>query len=286
MKILLTGASGFIGKYLAESWQHGLHDLICVSRNTRIPDSKFQVIYSDLSKSFEYSEFVDIIVHTAAQSPAPGVKMNDYLDSNVDSIRNLIRYAQKYNVKKFINLSSVLIYGDVAERVVDERTPIIKPGRYGLTKYIGEKLIGEVDNIATISLRLPGVLGKGARTPWLVKTANKLKNNELVKIYNAESLFNNLIYVSDLEKFICRLMDQEWYGHKIVTLGSRDMITVYDVVNKLKSNLCSSSQIEVIKAYKNSFVISNSDAYKMGYDPMCIDDILEKYCNDFLQEST
>lgn len=279
MKILLTGVGGFIGSYLAKKWDNGANELVCIARNRKPADINARVISADLSGPLDYCEPVDVIVHAAAQSPAPGITMDDYLCSNVDAVRNITKYARRFNIKKIIYLSSVLLYGEASGSIIDEGTPVINPQNYGLTKYIGEKLLEE-EGLTSIALRLPGVLGKGASTPWLVKTAHRLKRNERVELYNPDALFNNMIHVVDLEKFISHLMGISWTGHEKVTLGCRESIPIREAALFLKKCLESDSEISIIESGEKSFTISVDKALKMGYNPMTAEKILKTYCED------
>ena len=281
MKVLLTGVGGFIGSYLAQKWQDRDNELICVCRNRKPEGLKAKVIYSDLSKELKFNESVDVIVHAAAQSPAPGIVINDYIKSNIDSVNNIIEYAKRMNVKKIIYLSSVSIYGEVRDLVVDEDTELVNPDIYGMTKYIGEKLLCEASDISVIALRLPGVIGKGATTPWLAKVMDKLRRGRKVEIYNHESLFNNLIHVEDLEIFINSLINMDWKGFIKLTLACKEALTVEKVAYLLRDYMNSSSEIELSDLKRNSFTISIDRAIKMGFNPMSVKDALYKYSNDY-----
>lgn len=286
MKILLTGARGFIGSFLAKKWQNKFEEMICITRNNVLTDIlNNRIICEDLAEGLHVIEPVDVIIHTAAQSPAPGITMEDYIRSNVDAVRNIIKYANRYNVSKIIYLSSMLIYGSVGDSTVDESTPFVNPQYYGLTKYLGEKLIEETERISSIALRLPGVLGPGARTPWLVQTAYKLKKNEVIELYNPNALFNNMIHVSSLEQFVFRLIQTGWSGNELVTVGCVEPMTVFETVNTLKYYLGSNSDIHIIESGKTSFMISVEKALKMGYQPITACETLKLYSKDINSEN-
>lgn len=279
MKILLTGVHGFIGSYLAGKWS-GVHDLIGIGRHNKLGDVCRRVVYADLADSVTLDEPVDAIVHTAAQSPAENVAANSFIRSNIDSIRNLIRYARKFEVRKFLYLSSISLYGQISRPVLDENTPIVNPDIYGLTKYLGELLLRDEEATLSISLRLPGVLGRGAKTPWLARVAEKLRQGVEVSIYNPGSLFNNIVYLSDLEKFISELLAADLNGFKTVILGCLEPITIRETVWSLKKYLDSKSNIVEKESDKISFTISLDRAIEMGYNPMSTKEILRIYSRE------
>lgn len=165
MKILLTGVTGFIGNYFATKWEEKPHQVIGIARRRMQSDLDTSIICADLAEDVPLNEPVDVIVHTAAQSPAPNITTDAFVRNNVDAVRNLIRYAHSFDVQRFIYLSSISIYGEVSTNLLDENTPIVNPDPYGLTKYMGELLLLDESRwLPSVSLRLPGVLGKGAIT--------------------------------------------------------------------------------------------------------------------------
>ncbi|WP_010681175.1 NAD-dependent epimerase/dehydratase family protein [Acetivibrio cellulolyticus] len=282
MRILITGVSGFIGNYLAKKWQNSNYEIVGVVRSRKPDNITIPVFISDLSKGFSYDEPVDVIVHAAALSPSPRGSFIEYFENNVIATRNLIRYAEDKGVKKVIFLSSVSVYGNCEVPIVDEDTPIINPDGYGLTKYIAEKLFEGARGFSTIIIRLPGVLGKDATVPWLVKTAQRLIKNETIEIYNPESFFNNMVYVGDVEKFIRHIVDSNCGKIERVLLGSGEPLKVKSIINWLKRFFGSTSEVKSIISDKKSFIISIEKAKRMGYVPLSTEEVLDTFCRDIV----
>lgn len=278
MKILITGITGFVGSYLAHAWEGKFDKVIGIARHDRGLAFKNPVFYQDLAGDFSLEEPVDAIVHAAAQSPSGGAIEEDYVSSNVKAMRNLIKYALRHKVRKFINLSSISVYGEVSDDILTEDTPISNPDIYGITKYEAERLLGkESEKVPSVSLRLPGIVGRGARSCWVARTAAKMKKGEDISIYNPDSLFNNMVHLKDLESFITHLINSEWGGASAVNLGCNDPVTIRELAENLKSCLNSYSKIRVKKSIRSSFTISCDRACKIGYEPRKLWDILYEY---------
>ena len=283
MKILLTGVTGFVGNYFASKWQNGPHQVIGIARSKLKSDLQIPVVYADLTQGIPLEESVDVIVHTVAQSPAPGVNTDTFVRSNVETVRQLIEYARCFNVHRFIYLSSISIYGKISSNLVDENTPIVNPDPYGLTKYLGELLLlDEAQWLSSIALRLPGVLGKGAHAPWLAQLARKIKSGIEVYIYNPDSLFNNMVHIKDLESWISHLINTatQFNGFNAINLGCREPLTVRQTVDSLKKYLNSTSPIQEKHTNQMSFVICIDKACKMGYQPMSAQQILSTFSKE------
>src|SRR5207248_1320682 len=95
----------------------------------------------------------------------------------------------------------------VEDPVVDETTPITDPDIYGLTKLIGEKLVGDpTATFRSIAIRLPGVVGPGSVRNWLTNVVAAAKEGREIDIYNPTASFNNAIHVADLARFVANLL--------------------------------------------------------------------------------
>ncbi|HEX9060656.1 MAG TPA: NAD(P)-dependent oxidoreductase [Clostridia bacterium] len=276
MKVLLTGIGGFIGSHLAKAWQDAALDFVGVSRRKLSDNNEFQLIYCDLANGVPYEKSVDIIVHAAAKSPSPDARIEDFVSSNVEGTRKLLEYAVKHGVSKFIYLSSVSVYGTVQVPIVDEETAVVDPGIYGMTKLIGELLVKEAGLKSSIALRLPGVLGPGAKTPWLCKVLDNLKNNMPVEYFNPYSPFNNLLHVDDLDMFIRHLFSYEWEGFNVVTLASKRSMPVRHLLEGLKRKTGSLSELIELNDNRKSFQISTKKAVSIGFNPICSDNFLDE----------
>lgn len=278
MKILLTGATGFIGKSLHDFLNAQGAQVIPVARHARQDSGVSNLVVCDLAKELPLKEPVDAIIHAAAQSPHPGITTTHYIRSNIDALRRLIYYAKEYKVSRFIFFSSISLYGEVSVPVIDENSPIVNPDTYGLTKKLGELLLcDETAWLSCVSLRLPGVVGKGASTPWVVKIAQALKSNQEIEIYNPTALFNNMVYIDDLNAFVWKLLHQEFTGFNPLTLACRDPLSVRHSVDVIRDQFHATAGIKETYTEKMSFTISNRRAFDFGYKPKRAVEILELF---------
>ena len=284
--ILMTGSEGFIGSFLKIRLLESEYKVDCLVRNKKklknIKNLKY--IQSDISKKINISNRrYDAILHCAALSPTPNIKKIDYFKNNVDATKNIIRFAKKSGTKKIIFLSSISIYGKIKSNLVTEKSKIIKPDDYGKSKLICEKLLqSEKKNFFSLSVRLPGVIGKKSVRNWLTRTLDAVKHNKKIKIFNKSSLFNNTIHVEELCQFLVKTIKIKFKNHHVVCLSTKNPIKIEDVINLIIDNFnFNTSNLMYISQKKKSFLINHSKAKKLfKYSPSSTIDTILKFIKE------
>lgn len=186
MKILVTGANGFVGKVLCESALALGIDVIAVCRkpiqhnffNVKT-GSNFELLTNiDLSKEFNLGNKlsdVDVVIHTASivHSELDTKNSIDYDNSvyksvNVNGTFRLANISLISGVKRFIYISSVKVYGDFSNKdlIFTSETQPNPTDFYSLSKYHAENEIKKLclnSKMDYVIIRPPLVYGKGAR---------------------------------------------------------------------------------------------------------------------------
>ncbi len=166
MNILITGANGFIGnslmRCLSAKTQYRVTGLVRESSNLfRLQGKPYNLLYGSLERSLEsiVSGF-DTVIHTAGLARDWG-RYDDFYRINVEGSLNLIRASIITGVRRFIHLSSTVVYGFGGNRGTDElkeKKPFRNP--YCITKSIAEdRLLEHGDKIELIILRPSNVFG-------------------------------------------------------------------------------------------------------------------------------
>lgn len=163
--ILLTGATGFVGRNLIHKLKENYKIRILLRPDSNaylLKDINVEKVLGNpfsiesLQNALEGAEY---IIHCAGVTM--GLNYNDYYKGNVLYTQNLLEAIKKYNpsLKKFIYISSQAASGpcitDFPKKEDDPATPI---SWYGLSKLIGEKKVKE-SNVPYIILRPCGIYG-------------------------------------------------------------------------------------------------------------------------------
>ena len=163
MKVLVTGGAGFIGHNVVRILEQQGHECVVIDTCTDygfIPkeeltyliDRRLKRINAQVRKiDIREGTFVDtifktykpdVVIHMASFPRQKVVEQNPVLASDVMSngLINLLEKSKKYAVKKFVYISSSMVYGNF-ETDVDETAQCNPIGQYGIMKFMGEKLV-------------------------------------------------------------------------------------------------------------------------------------------------
>lgn len=286
--VLITGTGGFVGQNVAEYLANSGIDTIGVYHNNKPEYFKGQIFSCDLSRDdiMKYidGKKVETIVHFAGQMRGDNVR--DYLDNTIGSTRNLIDYAEKTGVNTFIYVSSISVYGETLSQV-NVQSDMINPDDYGMTKYLCERLLEDSHIANRIVIRLPRTLGKGCDLsyPWIPKVTGQMLKNEDVYYVNPNLMYNNMLYVDDLSKFILHILDKgDLTGFERFVLGAKGKMTVLDILYELRKCLGSRSNlIEKQPVGRNKcYAIDSSYAQEHGFQSREIGKIIEDFARDII----
>lgn len=282
-RILVTGAGGFAGGAVAcylkrMGWE------VVGTVHIHTAEGAFDTVYADLSLPWKISGQYDVIIHTAGVLPYRQPTMLDYKRSNIDVMQHLVEYAQRTGVKRVIYFSSIGVYGDFhGNTTVDEDTDIINPDAYGLTKYTAECLLRE-SGLENISLRMPGIIGPGARPIWFTNTIEKFRRNEPVQIYAPDFQTNNFVWIEDVAAFIAHLLQQSNWRFDKYVLACSESASIREIVSEMQRIASSSSKILIGTSDRLPFCLNPVRALASGYKPHAPLEIIRAYMNERIND--
>ena len=181
MRVLVTGAAGFIGSHICDLALHEGHDVVALDdlstgqeRNLASAASNpaFRFVRADirdLGQIQPHFEGVDWVLHLAGRSDiVPSIEQpTEYFDVNVKGTLNVLEAARDHGVKRFVYTASSSCYGIAKQYPTPETAPVQPEYPYALTKAMGEQLAmhwAKVYQLPALSLRLFNVYGPRSRT--------------------------------------------------------------------------------------------------------------------------
>jgi nucleoside-diphosphate-sugar epimerase len=167
MKLLVSGANGFVGSHVAERLSARGVDLRLMLRRTSNVDYLEGLTYERVNVDLREPESllpacegVDVVLHLAGQTLAPTEAQ--FQEINALGTAHLVRAAKRAGVKRFIYVSSLAAQGPNPDRETLMPDPPRPVSAYGRSKLAGEHaVLAERDDLDVAVLRLSAVYGQG-----------------------------------------------------------------------------------------------------------------------------
>ena len=168
MKVLVTGGTGFIGSYLVEELLRNGYEVRILSRkSTTRWKNEVEIFRGDITKPETLDKAfkgIDAVFHNAAYAIDFGKKEIIY-DVNVNGTKNVAEACIRNDIDRIVYTSSAGVYGfPKTDTVITEDFPKKPMNAYQKSKLLGEKILGEYEEIKTSIIRPPLVFGAGGQT--------------------------------------------------------------------------------------------------------------------------
>lgn len=237
MKVLVTGAAGFIGYYVALQLMSRGDEVVGVDnlndyydpslKQARLDQiakhpqaNQFKFIKLDMAdveataNLFKQERF-DRVVHLAAQA---GVRYslqnpNTYVQSNVVGFTNVLEGCRHNHVQHLVYASSSSVYGGNTKMPFSEKDTVDTPvSLYAATKKANELMAhtySHLYGLPTSGLRFFTVYGPWGRpdmSPFLF--ADAILNNKPIKVFNHGDMMRDFTYIDDIVEGVVRVLDK------------------------------------------------------------------------------
>lgn len=262
MKILITGAAGFIGSHLVDRMLADGHEVTAMDNlitgtmtniSQHLPNTRFQFIHHNVSNHIHVVGHLDWVIHFA--SPASPI---DYLELPIETLKvnslgthNTLGLARAKGAKYFLASTSE-VYGDPEEHPQKESywgnvNPVGPRGVYDESKRFAEAITMAYHHKHDLDSRIirifncygPRLRANDGRV--VSNFIDQALRNKPLTIYGSGEQTRSFQYVSDLVEGIVRLMGVK--HHEPVNLGNPQERTVLDLATLIKELTGSKSEI-------------------------------------------
>lgn len=289
MKILITGANGFLGQHLTLFLAASNHEIFAASRGKcRIPKGKFTFFSIDLTIENQVKTLLektkpDIIIHTAALSKPDECEEDKDLciAVNVDATKYLINHSRKY-IRQFIYTSTDFIFGENGPHAEEDiPSPL---NFYGNSKLQAENYL-KASHIPYAIVRPVFIYGKiweGLRPSFLHWVQSNLSQEKKIKVVNDQ--LRTPTFVGDICKGIETIIQQQKTG--VFHLAGKDRLSPYQmavaVANKLNldidliESVTAETFVEKVKRAKKSGLKIEKAIKQLNYNPISFEEGIVK----------
>jgi len=293
MRILVTGAAGFIASHLCEKLHDLGHEVVGLDnfndyyssalKRLNASDLKangIEVIEIDLNDNLQtvFQKPYDYIYHLAAQ---PGISaetpLSDYVTNNIFATQNLLDAVAKFNpnLQSFINIATSSVYGIVAN--VDENVPAKPISFYGSTKLAAEQLVlgqQRLGKLKACSIRLYSVYGPRERPEKLyTKLIENLYTDRPFPLFEGSVKHErSFTYVGDIVDGLVAIIGKEdIVNGEIINLGTDEVHTTQEGINLVEEIMNKTLIIDHKPARKGdqekTSAVINKAQNLLGYEP-------------------
>jgi dihydroflavonol-4-reductase len=249
MKVLVTGAQGFIGRsqvaHLSQrGWQVVAMDLAPPRRH---PPAGVTIAIADIRVPDQWQPAlrgVDVVIHLASAHLQVDLPESVYWETNVKSLRPLLEAARDAGVKHFVHTSSVGVHGSLVTVPGDEDAPLAPESLYERTKAAGEDAVRgflpDAGVMGVTIVRPAWVYGPG--DPRTERILSAVSRGRFIMFGSGRNQ-RHPIYIDDYAAGVERLLlKPETYGRTYILAGpayltSRELIDAAERVTGGKTRI-------------------------------------------------
>jgi UDP-glucose 4-epimerase len=272
MNVLITGATGFVGRYVTRELKQ-LGGIVTLGRRGDIiVDLAKEPTVSDQA---QLPSSVDVVVHLAAltqKTKKDRTMPGEYQKQNVAGTKHLLDLINRTHVGQFIFVSTLDVYGDTQGKPITERTTPRPQSPYAKSKYEAEGCCldwASKRGIPCCVARLGLVYGPGEEAyekviPLYIRDA---LHKQALTVYGKGETTRDFIYVGDVARAIRLLIKKKSSG--IYNIASGTTMTIADLaqlINKLTKNTAGSIAVTPESA-QTSICFDITKLRQLGFVP-------------------
>lgn len=288
MKILITGAAGFIGYHTAKHFLNKKHrvygyDTFNDYYDVHLKYDRFdQLMNIGLINTGNFAGTIesiigevqpDLVIHIGAYA---GVRYSLerpdlYIENNVVFTQRLIRSCEKFNIKKVVYASTSSVYAGNGCPWVETMRVDGQLNPYSASKRFNEQQFKFSKIPTTIGLRFFTVYGPWGRPDMALFSFTKsIVEGKPITLFNNGDMIRDFTYIDDIVQGISIVSNHDMEGHDIFNIGYGRAVRLADFVAEISNNLNRIPIVEYAPMHPADTQTTWSDTTKLqtlGYKP-------------------
>lgn len=244
MKILVTGANGFLGAHLVKKLVSQDFDVLAMIRKSsdlgHLSNVKCTLVYADIldyQSLLNCTENVEVLFHVAGAMSSSKKDKKKLFDTNVEGVKNILKVCRERHIKKLIHVSSVVAIGanlKPSDPLLTEeswnRTCDFNFSNYD-SKRMGEELVLEASKKNEIDAVVvnPGLIYGSGDARKIIRKGNVLAAKGKLPFYTSGGV--NIVAVEDVVDGMISAMKVGRSGEKYLLTGSN--ITIKELLTTI-----------------------------------------------------
>ncbi len=296
MKILITGAAGFIGSNLVDRLLNHGNQILGIDNFDAFYDKKIKLtnlLKAQQEVNFKFSEIdimdldnlrqyfkenqIDVIIHLAAKAGVrPSIENPDtYFETNVMGTLNVLNCMKEFNIKKLIFASSSSVYGNNFKVPFSESDNVDFPiSPYAASKKAAELLCHTYHHLfgfEIFCLRFFTVYGPRQRPDLAIsKFIQNILDNQPITLFGAGNTKRDYTFIDDIIWGICSSINK-LKGFEVINLGESQTISLIELVTEIEKAVGKKAIIEWKKMQQGDVFQTYADITKanllLDYNP-------------------
>ncbi len=295
MKVIVTGAAGFIGAHLSEKLLERGDEVTGVDNfdpfypkefkdeNIKILSEKGKFRFHELDiRSFEMGKLIqevgpDIVVHLAAMAGVRPSIQNPmkYVSVNVDGTMNILEAVKESGTKSLVFASSSSVYGGNRKIPFSEEDRVDTPvSPYAATKKCGELLCHTYSHLFGLNitaLRFFTVYGERQRPEMAIyKFTERVMRGEELPVFAMGESSRDYTYIGDIVNGVVLSMENMG-GYRVYNLGESRVTKLLDLVKMIERATGKKAKVNLLPPQPGDVEITCADVSKarneIGYTP-------------------
>jgi nucleoside-diphosphate-sugar epimerase len=237
VRIIVTGATGFVASHLIPSLAGAGHEVIALGHDRqRIRAGSETLVFDLAAPAWPTLPDVDAVVHLAqANVPFPE-GANSLFAVNATSTQRLLEHARLTGAQQFVLASSGSVYG-TSDGVLTETSPLAARDFYSATKVAAERLVQAYDqHFGTTIMRLFVPYGPGQVNRMLPRLIDRVRSSEPIALNLEGRPRLNPVYVDDVSQVVIRALERDG-GAGVLNVAGDDVTDIRGVSEMIGASL-------------------------------------------------